>query len=212
MKSFRIVTTMFFFFGVISLNAQVFVGGSLGFNSTGGTVDNGTSTTDKPSTFNFNISPFVGKFASENLAYGLALNYVAGRTESAGTPVTVNTSSTFGITPFLRYYAVRMSKFSVFGQGNIGYSFSTSKEKTDGVSVDGPKRSMIYINIFPALSYEVSKKFSLETSFNIFNFGLSFTSVKTGDNIDKTTNFGVGAGLNNIVRLGDITIGAIYKF
>jgi long-subunit fatty acid transport protein len=212
MKSPRIITTALFVFIAMSLNAQVFLGGGLGFNTAGGSVDDGSSTTDKPSTFNFNISPMVGKFASEKLAYGLALNFVTGRTESAGTPVTINTSNTYGFTPFLRYYAVKMNKFSVFGQANAGISFSNSKSKTGGVTIDGPKTSMLYLNIYPALSYEISERLSLEAGINILNFGLNYTTVKTGNTTDKTTNFGFGAGLNNIVKLGDITIGAIYKF
>jgi long-subunit fatty acid transport protein len=146
------------------------------------------------------------------MAYGIAFNFNAGRTESGGTPMTVNTSSTFGVAPFLRYYAVRFNKFSVFGQGNAGFSIGSSKSKTGDVSVDGPKTTMIFLNILPALSYDVSDRFSLEAGINILNFGISFTSVENGDTTDKTTNFGFGAGLNNIVKLGDITVGAIYKF
>jgi len=212
MKSLRVVTTFLFVFASLCLNAQVFVGGGFGFNTTGGSVDNGTTTTDKPSTLNFNISPWIGKFSSEDMAYGIAFNFNAGRTESGGTPMTVTTSSTFGVSPFLRYYALRMNKFSVFGQLNAGFSMSNSKSKTAGVSVDGPKTTMIFLNILPALSYDVSDRFSLEAGINILNFGLSITSVESGDTTDKTTNFGFGAGLNNIVKLGDITVGAIYKF
>jgi hypothetical protein len=212
MKSLRIVTTVLFVFAGMCLNAQVFVGGGFGFNTASGSIVNGATTTDKPSTFNFNISPWIGKFGSENMAYGIALHFIAGRTESGGTPMTVNTSSTFSVSPFLRYYALRMNKFSVFGQFNAGFSLATSKSKTDGVSVDGPKTTMIFLNILPALSYDVSDRFSLEAGINILNFGLSFTSVETGNTTDKTTNFGFGAGLNNIVKLGDITVGAIYKF
>jgi hypothetical protein len=91
MKSLRIVMTIIFVSAGICLNAQVFVGGGLGFSTAGGSIENGNTTTDKPSAFNFNVSPFFRKFGSENMAYGIALNFIAGRTETGGTPGTVNT-------------------------------------------------------------------------------------------------------------------------
>lgn len=204
---------MLFVFAGMTLNAQIFLGGNIGFSSTGGSVDNGNTTTDKPTTYSFNISPMMGEFKNENLAYGLVLNFIGGRTESSTVPnLTVTTTNTFGIAPFLRYYAVRMNKFSVFGQGNVGFSYTGSKTKVGGVSTDGPKTNMLYLNIFPGLSYDVSNRLSLETNINILNFGITYTSVKSGNSTDRTTNFGIGAGLSNIVRIGDITLGAIYKF
>jgi opacity protein-like surface antigen len=212
MKSVRIV--MIVFFGLFSfiLNGQVFIGGNFGLNTSGGSFDNGTITVDKTSSVSFSILPMVGIFLSENVAVGASVNLSLSRTKFPGTPETINTSSGIGVSPFLRYYAIRMDKFSVFGQGNIGFSYSGSKSKVGGTSTDGPKATSLYLNLVPGLSYDLSDRLSLETSINVFNLGVSQTITKQGSTKDITTNFGIGGGLYNIVTIGDITIGAIYKF
>jgi hypothetical protein len=212
MKTIRLIISVFLTFIFFNLNAQVFIGGNIGFNTSGGSIDNNGISTDKPTTTSFNLSPIVGKFLSENFAVGAALNFGFTSTKTPGSPETTNTSSAVGITPFLRYYAVRMDKFSIFGQGNIGFSYSSSKSKSDGVTTDGPKTTNLFLNIVPGLSYDVSSKLALETTINILNFGFSDNIVKNGGNKNTTTSFGLGAGLTNIVSVGAISIGAIFKF
>ncbi len=212
MKTIRLVISGVFTFIFFNLNAQVFLGGNLGLSTSGGSTDNGGAKTDKPTSTSFNISPMIGKFFSENWAAGASLNFSLSSTKTPGNPETVNTSTGLGITPFLRYYAVRFDKFSIFGQGNIGFSYAGSKTKVGGISADGPKTTSLFLNIVPGLSYDVGTKLSLETTINIFNLGFSDTMVKSGSNKNTTTSFGIGAGLNNIVTVGAISIGAIYRF
>ena len=183
---------------------------NFGLNTSGGSFDNGNITTDKPSSVSFNISPMVGKFLSENVAVGALINFTLSRTNNNGTPEVINSSSAIGITPFLRYYAIKMDKFSIFGQGNVGFSYSGSKSKVDGTSTDGPKTTTLSLNVMPGLAYDVSSKLSLETNINFLNLGLTYSVVTNGSDKNRTANFGVGAGLDNIVTVGTISIGAIY--
>lgn len=212
MKTLKLSLTIFFTFLYVSLNAQVFVGGNLGFSLAGGSINNGSTTTDKSSAFNLSLSPFAGKFFTEDVAGGVAINFAYSRDKTPGTPETVNTSSTIGVAPFIRYYALRMDKFSIFGQGNLGFSYSSSKSKSDGVSTDGPGTKVLSINIFPNVAYDLSSRLALETSINVLNIGYSYTSTKNGNVKDRTSSFSFGGGLRNIVNIGSITIGAIYKF
>lgn len=212
MKTNKIVLIVIFVLFPFILNAQVFLGGNFGLNTSGGSIDNGTITTDKPSSVSFNISPMVGKFLSEKVAIGALIDFSLSRTNNNGTPEIINSSSSIGITPFLRYYAIKMDKFSIFGQGNVGFSYSGSTSKVDGTSTDGPKTTAFSLTVMPGLAYDVSSKLSLETNINILNFGVNYSVVKSGTDKNRTASFGVGAGLSNIVTVGTISIGAIYKF
>jgi outer membrane protein len=212
MKTNKIILIVIFVLFPFILNAQVFLGGNFGLNMSGGNLDNGNIKTDKPSTVSFNISPMVGKFLSENVAVGALVDFSFSQTNNNGAPEVINSSSTIGITPFLRYYAIRIDKFSIFGQGNVGFSYSGSMSKVDGTSTNGPKTSTLSLTVMPGLAYDVSSKLSLETNINFLNFGLNYSVVKSGSDKNRTVNFGVGAGLSNIVTVGTISIGAIYKF
>jgi outer membrane protein len=212
MKSCRIVLISFLSFFFVNLNAQVFVGGDFGLSTSGGSTDDGTTSTDKNSTFNYNFSPKIGKFLTEKVAVGLSLNLAHARTKYPGTTEEIDKTNTIGLSPFLRYYAIKLNKFSIFGQGNIGFSHSKATYDVGGKTSDGAKTTEIYFNIVPGLSYDISDKFSLETSINVLSFGYYHTTVKYGSEKDITSSFAMGAGLDDIVTLGDITIGAIYKF
>jgi len=212
MRSSGIYLSVLFALVFNGINAQVFVGGNIGLDRSGGKIDNGTVTNDKPSELHFNVSPMAGYFLSEKLAAGAALNLSFSRTKSPGASESISNESTVGINPFLRYYALNWKDFSAFGQGNVGFSFTKETDKVGGATTDGPNTTRLYLNIMPGLAYNVSDHFCLETSFNVLNFGYSHTTVKSGSIKDMTSEFGLGAGLDDIFTLGDITIGAIYKF
>jgi len=212
MKYYRLVLIGLFTFFCFNLNAQFFVGGNFSLSTSGGSIDNGTTTTDKTSSFSFNLQPKVGRFLSEKLAVGAALDITFSRSKTPAINEIISKSSTIGIIPFLRYYAIKMDKFSVFGQGNVGLSFSGSNTKVGGTSTDGPKTTRVYLTVMPGLAYDVNEKLSLETSLNILSFGYYNTTIKNGSSKDKTSLFNFGAGINNVVSVGSITIGAIYKF
>jgi opacity protein-like surface antigen len=209
MKLCRIIIVACLVCFSINLNAQVFIGGNVGFNATGGkNADN----SKKPSDLSLNLSPKIGTFLSEKAAVGIAVNFATSSSNNNADVQTISKSSSFGITPFLRYYAVNIDKFSIFGQANAGISFSGSSLKFGNTETEGPKSSTISLNIVPGISYALNDKISLETSINVLNFGINQTTIKNGSAKSTSTGFGIGAGINNIVNVGNITIGAIYKF
>lgn len=210
MKSCKVFLIAICSFVFINLNAQLFVGGNAGFNTSNNNVEGNTSW--KSSSYNLNLRPNAGKFLSEKLAIGLALDISLSGSKTEVNTETITKSSGFGVIPFMRYYAIKWNKFSVYGQGNVGVEFSLSSVKSGGTTIDGPKQTSTYLEIFPGLAYDISEKLSLETSLNILSFGYSYVSSKQGAVKDKGSNFNIGAGLSNIVSLNAITIGAIYKF
>ena len=212
MKSVRISLIVLFSLFIVSLNGQVFTGGNISLHTNGGSQNDGTTTTDKTSNFNFGLSPKVGIFLSEKVAAGVAFDFEYSRSKIPGNTEIISKSSTFGFTPFLRYYAVKVNKFSIFGQGNIGMSFSNSNSKIGGISNDGPKITRVYLSIYPGLAYDLSDKLSLETSLNFLSLSYNNVTSKNGSDTDKTSTFNFGTGLDNIITVGNITVGAIYKF
>lgn len=212
MKSIRIYLIVLFSFFYVSLNAQFFAGGNFSLKTSGGSYTVAGTKTDSPSAFNFDLSPKVGMFLNEKLAAGAALNLSFSTSKTFGNPTITSKSSTIGIVPFLRYYAIKMDKFSVFGQGNLGLSFSNSSTNGDALTTTGPKTTRLYLNIVPGLAYDLTENLSFETTFNVFSFGYYNTITKQGDTKDIASSFNIGAGLDNIITVGSISIGAIYKF
>lgn len=211
MKSFRALLISLLSIICISINAQVFLGGGIRFN-TANSEHSGSLSTEKTSNYSLGLSPSAGKFLSDKLTLGLALDFSLSGNKREDNTETISKSSGIGISPFLRYYALKWNKFSVYGQGNIGIRFSRSSVKIAGNTINEPKNTSAYLSIYPGLSYDISDKLSLETSLNILSFGYNYTITKDGSSQEKVSSFNFGAGLGNIVSVGAITIGAIFKF
>ena len=212
MKSYRVFSIVLFSLLFISVNAQVFVGGNFGFSTTNNKSQFGATTTSKGSDYDFTLSPIMGKFLSEKFAVGVELDLSLSGSKAVANTETIHKSSSVGVSPFLRYYAIKWDKFSIFGQANLGVTFTGSSTKTDGTTTDGPKSTRLYLSIYPGLSYDISEKLSLQTSLNILSFGYNYKTTKVGTTKDINSSFIFGAGLSDIVSIGNITIGAIYKF
>jgi hypothetical protein len=193
--------------------AQYFGGGSLGFNASGGKVDFGDVETDMDSQSSFHFNPRGGIMHSDNLWLGLELNLSVSRDKEAGDPEIINTSTAFGFAPFVRYYALEMGKFSLFGQGQLGLDFISSKSESGGTTTSSPNTTRIRLSAFPGVSYQVSEMLALEATINAFNFS-AYRSVQKSDNGDKAISNGIGfgAGLDNLATTGALTIGATVKF
>ena len=212
MKSARIILIALFSVFYVCSNAQVFVGGTFGFNTSGGSIRNGNTTTDKMSAYGFNLMPLAGKFLNEKFAAGIGLNISLTGSTNPGNPEIVSRSSSFGFVPFVRYYAITFNKFSVYGQGNVGFSISGSSTKVGGTSADGPRTNTLSLNVFPGLSYDLNEKLSLETSLSFFNLGYYYSTATSAAINDRTSSFNIGGGLGNLFTIGNIKVGAIYKF
>jgi opacity protein-like surface antigen len=128
----------------------------------------------------------------------------------------INKSFTFGLTPFVRYYAFRINKLALFAQGNIGFSTTKTKEKIGSTTNDGPTTNIFGFDVYPGISYDLNDRISLEAVIGGFNFGFTSAVEKeevAGETVKDITNtFGLGADLNNLATSGFITVGAIVKF
>ncbi len=183
--------------------SQIFVGGSFNITTTGGSEKTNNVSTDKESTFNLNLNPQVGYFLNPNLAVGTYLVMGLYRKNDNKNPETITTTTTFGLAPFARYYFMEIGQLSLFGEGNIGFSSSKTKFKSNGVSVDGNKTTNFGINVLPGVAYKISEKIEIEA----FIGGLSFSTENSNlnNNEDKSNSLSLGLSTN-------LNIGFIYKF
>jgi hypothetical protein len=196
-----------------SLHAQLFVGGSLGLNSTKTSSTTGSTTTELGKNFNYDFSPEVGYFLSENLALGLDFGIGNNKTT---TPITPTTNSELSVTnwsirPFARYYAMKSGSFSLFGEGAINIGGSSSQTTNGATTTDGLSTSTFGISLQPGIAYDLSDKVSLIAKVGGIYYSSNGTSITNGVGANavktETSSPSFGLGLN----LSTISFGAIVK-
>jgi hypothetical protein len=171
-------------------NGDVFVSGSVGFNS---------SSTGDFSSSSFNIMPKVGFFVTENIAVGGQIGYISTTADifdDVEGDIVESKTNTFSVGGFGRYYATPASDFSFFAELGINY-MSTNYDLADY------KESGFGIALAPGVSYFISSNFALEASIAALSYS---TSKPDFDGAENTNNFGLNVDLTNI------NLGLVYKF
>ena len=175
-------------------SAQVYIGGSLSMASVAQDKMENTETT-KSSLFSF--APEVGYFYKDNWAFGgrVSIAYASAESFSGYAVESSEKTSAFALVPYTAYRALSFGDFSVWAEGAL--SIIPAQKYVDGC---------IGLSVTPVLSYALDDHFILRT-------GLNFASLSLSRNFDKEiTTFGLVAGGEDILKLGDITIGAVYRF
>lgn len=185
-------------FGQLEKGSKL-VGGSLGFSSQGGEVDNGTSTTDSPTYSTFNVSPTGGYFVADELAVGLALNFGGTTWKDESSDMKSKTSS-FGLSVFAKKYKSIADKFYLFGVANVGIGSGKSETENNGTTVDGPKTNSLSLGLAPGAEYFFSPHFSISCTVG----GIGFISSTETEDVggteikDKDTNFDFNVDLTGV--------------
>ncbi|MCL2097170.1 MAG: porin family protein [Bacteroidales bacterium] len=106
------------------------------------------------STTMFGIAPELGYFISNNWAVGLGVGFNYVNKDFGGG----NSSNAilWGVKPYIRYYALKIEKFSLYLDGGLSYASSKIKDQ---------KAVHIFtIGVIPAVSYNVSERFAINAS------------------------------------------------
>lgn len=169
----------------ISANAQVYVGGGIGFSST-------KVTDDAKAVSKFKITPEVGYAFNDDMAVGLAIGFAS---ISCGESV-----SEFSIKPYFRYAFAKTGNVAFFIDGAIEYA-TTNGGIYDGELVKFDKNAGSFaIGVAPGIKFSASKKVDFVAKTGLFGY----------KSYDK--NAGNGSEFNIGVDNTDLSFSAFYNF
>ena len=201
-------------------NAQLWFGGSLGLRHN----DLASKTSDTKhkagSTNAFSFEPMVGFEFNEQLSIGGKLSFVANSQKNYSydmndkETVQKNTSSNVGVTPFARYKFAEFNKFGLVAEAGLPISYASTKTDDGSKTTKGNPQTSIGLYVEPILTYSLNDNFQLECGLNFLSLNANHSVIKKRDdkkNKSISNNFNFGANTNNVVNVGNITIGFIYK-
>jgi len=214
--------------GILTANAQVFVGGGIGVDLTGGKFKIGSNSIDAPSSFTFQITPKVGYYLSDDLSIGLEVGLISSSVTTPKEYLHWGASddqivSIIGwqVGAFSRYKFVGTDKLSLLLEGGLAIGGYQSKTKYGSNTTDDDPVSLFTIGVLPVLSYDLSDRLSIEASCDFLRLGFTSNTLKDVDNKDNkmtTTHFGLGLNATNPasdslgVESPLFRVGLVFKF
>lgn len=179
-------------------NAQWFIGGSVGVQTTKNNED--------ASITNYYVSPRFGYILNEKWMLGLGLGYTGTVTKSNGLKINTNF---FNFAPYARYTACELGRFSLAFEGDILGMFGQQK----AMNSDKIKKSRFGVQIAPVVQFDLSERVLLESRFGFASLGYQYDQTKMPDGQKSTSNtFVFGFDSDDAFTMGDITVGFIVKF
>jgi opacity protein-like surface antigen len=189
----KLFITIAFVAAAFFAQAQLFVGGSLGFDQTKDSPDNPLVEKNTK----FSVLPTVGYMFADNMGVGADFGmtfekdeYVVGDEEK---------TTDFVIAPYFRYVFAEIDNFKFYGDLRLDLKFG--KVKADGA--DDVKTSTVGFGVVPGLSYDLTDNISMVATLNVLRLG--YTQNKYDD--EKDSKFGFGVNENT-----PLNIGFVYTF
>ena len=193
----------------LSANAQVWVGGEVGFNSTKNTVKiNGVSSSE--TTNNFTLAPEIGYNLNEKWAVAMKLGFIhaddnsdvkALINDALPFPISSVATNAFAINPYVRYTVVKAGNFSFFVDGGIGYA----NIHVNGMADYFKNVNQFKVGVNPGVTYAISPKVSLVAHLGDLSYQNTWSKAKNYD-------VKVSQGKFNIGIWNSISFGAYYNF
>lgn len=165
-----------------TMNAQVYVGGGIGFQTSSN--DGNTSTTIK-------LIPEVGYTLDENWAVGIALGYAQNNVKVGGEKVKVKV---FQVSPYARWTFVKFDRVNLFVDGGVSYQHEDA---------DGTKTNDFGVGLKPGVAVNLTDKLSFVTHVGFLGYTYSKLDVSGAK---ATNSFGFDLDGNNL------TFGLYYNF
>lgn len=135
----KIFLTLMVLVAAVAANAQVWVGGSLGFWTNSDAEGSQIKTS-------FNIAPEVGYDLSEDWSIALALGYTSEKPDDG------DALTSLSVTPYARYNVLKAGNFKLFLDGAV---------EIGSVDYDDDSYSAWGVGIKPGIAYSLNEKFSL---------------------------------------------------
>jgi len=183
-----LLTVAFIVATFVSVNAQFYVGGSLGFESN-------SEINPKSSLWVF---PEAGFYINEKFDVGLEFGLAKEKQQ------TDEKSSLWSITPYARYSFYQLGRFEAIIKGSMEFTF------VDGyIQAEYPygKTTTYRFRVSPILAYNLTEKIVLFTQLNYLSFNFALFNHEG----DYSHHFRFGAS-NSLINTSNLPIGFFYKF
>ncbi|MDR2910007.1 MAG: hypothetical protein LBV47_01375 [Bacteroidales bacterium] len=198
-------------------NAQFFVEGSVGMGRLKDRSD------IRPySTFTVSVSPKAGYWLNNNIAIGAMSFFTGIRSKSMVTdPYDPYNKidweqmiSQWGLDVFTRYKLWGAEKFSILVDSPVGLRKQNIKEEIGTITHKTQSMSAVGIYVIPAVSYDLTNRFSIIATFNNLCFGASYQTVKNEETgiKGKYSSWGFNTQSSFSSSLSYIQLGFIYNF
>lgn len=192
---FSLIAIGFFYHGAFAQSqGSISVGGefNLWFNNPKTVYSN--QTVDGTKTTHFTLLPSIEYFVSEQFSLGLGIGYDLTRDKSVnGNTTTVSKWGVFYFEPYARKFFKLGDHLELFGEAGISFGTGNhTDEITNGNTTTSNKYaySSYSFGISPGISYHISDKVALETSFGFLGYQGTSTDAGGGTK-DKTNDFGL---------------------
>ena len=193
----------------MTVNAQFYVGGSLGIGTNSESNKDGKKV--GTSEVDFSIAPEVGYALSEKMDVGLFFNFGSNTRNDYSTPDNVGrktTTTEWGVSPYVRYSFISFGKLDLRGRLALNLSGGSTEVDNNGTKNER-SFSAFGASIVPLVLYNLSDKFALYTQLNFLGVDFESNKVKDGN---TTTTFNFGVDTDNVATLGNVRLGFVYKF
>lgn len=195
-----------------TMNAQVYVGGTLGLNFQNklANQENGDDATG----MTFSIRPEIGYMLNEDMGVGIALGFGVNTNSKAdlqdelkgwnsinagaGTKYK-NSQIAFEVAPYFRYNFVKLEKVNFFFDAGVGFGYISQKQSDDYTW--SATRFSIFVQ--PGVAVNLNEKVSFVAK---LGDGLGFRSTKVKDH-DAQSTFGL-----DLKSLAGLQFGLYYNF
>lgn len=168
-----------------TMNAQVYVGGGVGFQ---------TSSYDGNSETYFKIMPEIGYNLDENWAVGISVGYGEAKTKVKEEGVTMTAKvKSFSVAPYARYTFAKFDKVNLFVDGTVGYQYE---------DYAGTKVNTFGVGLKPGVAVNLNDKLSFVA--HVGFLGYENEKVKGADK--STNSFGLSVDGSNL------SFGVYYNF
>ena len=184
-------------FVAVSMSAQVYLGGNIGFNTS---TNKGADT----KTTQFTIAPEVGMALDDKFGVGIVIDFGYDKTKHDVAGTETNTTE-FGLKPYLRYQALTFGKANIFVDGGVGFNISKTKDMKAGMGLG--------LFVTPGIAYNISDKWSIVAKLNDM-FGLGYRKSAIADvpgASDAPSRFGLDLSTGGF-NVGNLTFGVFYNF
>lgn len=181
-------------------NAQLFIGGNIGFSSSNGSEEYITTIGNESETeidyfdrvSDFVIAPTIGFMTSDAIGFGATIGFAKGTIKHCTDPAKVEFNnkesiSAFTIAPFFRYVFGDFGKIKLYADAKLPLEFSSVKTQHEDedkiVEEKGPKGFGIGFYIQPAFTYQFNEHISFNAELGLLSLG--YSHVKTSHSIEE---------------------------